>query len=88
MSLFKRFAFWLPIFAVVHYMYELFCNPIKDIVLAIDPLLSYLFTLFDGVVYDYENFKILFPGFLLHVLLWLIYGFIIDRIAKKLSSRV
>ena len=86
MSLFKRFAFWLPILAVIHYMYELIVNPIKDIVLAIDPLLGFLITLFDGVVYDDKLFKLLFPGFLLHFSLWLTYGLIIDRIVKKFRS--
>ena len=86
MSLFKRFAFWLPILAVIYYMYELIVNPIKDIVLTIDPLLGFLFTLFDGVVYDNAHFKLLFPGFLLHFFLWLAYGLIIDRIVKKIKS--
>ena len=85
MSLFKRFVFWLPLLTVVHYIYELLFNPIKDIVLAIDPVLSYLFRLFGGTMYDYENYSILFYGFLLHFILWFIYGFIIDRFIKNLA---
>ena len=83
MSLFKRFGFWLPLLTVVNYIYELLFNPIKDIVLAIDPVLSYLFSLFGGTMYDYENHTILFYGFLLHFILWFLYGMIIDRFIKN-----
>ena len=86
MALFKRFTFWLPFLSVIHYIYEMVFNPIKDIVLAIDPLLGFLFNLFNGAVYDYENHLILFPGFLVHFVLWLLYGLIIDWILKNLSS--
>jgi len=82
MSLFKRFAFWLPLLSVINYIYELLFNPIKDMVGAIDLLLGILFNKFGDVVYDYENHKILFLGFLLHFFLWLIYGIIIDYIIK------
>ena len=86
MSFFKRFAFWLPFLSVIHFIYEMLFNPIKDIVLAIDPLLGFLFKLFNGFVYNYESHLILFPGFLLHFVLWLLYGFIIDCILKNSSS--
>lgn len=84
MPLIKCFAFWLPILAIVNYIYELIFHPIKDIVLAIDPLLGFLFNVFDGVVY--ENYNILFLGFLLHFFLWFVYGVILDCIVKKLGS--
>lgn len=87
--LLKRFAFWLPILAVVHYIFELVWNPVKDIVFAFDPLLAKILWMFNihGFLYDSEHFKILFPGFLLHLLLWLIYGLIIDYIIKFLFKQ-
>lgn len=80
MFLLKRFSFWLPLLALIHYINELIYNPIKDIVFAIDPLLNFLLTTLNnsGFLYDYENHKILFPGFLFHFCLWLIYGVVID----------
>ncbi|WOV83696.1 hypothetical protein PGH26_12530 [Sporosarcina jeotgali] len=86
MSLLKRFAFWLPVMAVIHYIFELLWNPVKDMIFAFDPLLAKIFGLLDsnGFLYDNEHFKILFPGFLVHFFLWLIYGVIIDYIIKVL----
>jgi len=84
MSLFKRFAFWLPLFAVINYIIEILVNPFKDIVLGIDILLGFLFRTFGDLVYDSQNFKILLPGFLLHFFLWLLYGLVIDYFIRKL----
>ncbi|WP_107841604.1 hypothetical protein [Metasolibacillus meyeri] len=84
MSLFKRFAFWLPLLAVVHYIHELILNPITDAALAVDPLLSFLLMKMGHIAYDYENFKLLLPGFLLHFFLWLLYGIVIDKFIKQL----
>ncbi|MCG7334875.1 hypothetical protein MHZ95_06270 [Sporosarcina sp. ACRSM] len=80
MSLLKRFAFWLPVLTVIHYMFEVLWNPVKDIVFAFDPLLAKIFWMLNsgGFLYDDEHFKILFLGFLVHFLLWFIYGLIID----------
>lgn len=89
MSFFKRFSFWLPILAVIHYIFELLYNPVKDIIFALDPLLGKIFWALNikGFLYDSENFKILFPGFLVHLSVWFIYGLIIDYIIKVLSRK-
>ncbi|MEC1177063.1 hypothetical protein P9B03_01085 [Metasolibacillus meyeri] len=84
MSLFKRFAFWLPLLAVVNYIYELIVNPIIEAGLAVDPLLGFLLRKMGNIAYDYENFKLLLPGFLLHFFLWLLYGIVIDKFIKQL----
>lgn len=82
MKLLRRWAFWLPLLAVINYIYELLYRPIKHLVLALDPLLALLFKLFDNIVYDADSYKILFPGFLIHFLLLLTYGWIIDCLIK------
>ncbi|MGF9979184.1 hypothetical protein ABE042_22630 [Viridibacillus arvi] len=89
MSPLKRFAFWLPVITVIHYILELLWNPIKDIVFAIDPLLAKIFGVLNsqGFLYDGEHFKILFPGFLVHFFLWLIYGLIIDYIINLIFKQ-
>ncbi|WP_342511931.1 hypothetical protein MKY34_15035 [Sporosarcina sp. FSL K6-1522] len=88
MSLLKRFSFWLPAMAIIHYIFELLWNPVKDIVFAFDPLLAGIFGVLNshGFLYDNEHFKILFPGFLVHFFLWLIYGAVIDYIINVLFS--
>lgn len=83
MTIFKRFAFWLPLLAIIYYIYELTVNPIKDLIFAIDPLLTILVKVLGHIAYDYENSKILIPGFLVHFFLWLIYGIILDYILPK-----
>ncbi len=72
----------------MNYLFELMYNPVKDMVFAIDPLLNFLLNMLNSneFFYDYGNFKILFPGFLLHFCLWLIYGVIIDYIIKVLMK--
>ncbi|MFC5603750.1 hypothetical protein [Sporosarcina koreensis] len=89
MSLLKRFAFWLPVIAIIHYIFELLWNPVKDIVFAFDPLLVKIFGALNsnGYLYDNEHLKILFPGFLVHFILWLIYGAIIDYIINVLFTQ-
>ncbi|MCT6923478.1 hypothetical protein [Metasolibacillus sp.] len=82
--LLKRFAFWLPVLAVVNYIFELIVNPIKDVGLAVDPLLSFILMNMGNITYDHENFKLLFPGFLIHFSLWLLYGVLIDKFIKQL----
>lgn len=86
MFLLKRFSFWLPLLSLIHYINELIYNPIKDIVFAIDPLLNFSLTILNnsGFLYDYENYEFLFPGFLLHFCLWLIYGVVIDYFIRVL----
>lgn len=84
MVLLKRFAFWLPLLTIIHYIYELTINPVKDIVFAFDPILSFLFNMLSNVTYDVEQNKILIPGFLIHFFLWLIYGLIIDSFIRKI----
>lgn len=88
MSLLKRFSFWFPALAVINYLIELLWNPVKDMVFAFDPLLAKIFGALNsyGFLYDNEHFKILFPGFLVHFFLWLIYGIVIDYIINA-SSR-
>jgi len=89
MSLLKRFAFWLPVMAIVHYIFELLWNPVKDIVFAFDLLLAIISGVLNshGFLYDHEHHKILFPGFLVHFFLWLIYGTIIDYIINLSKNR-
>lgn len=89
MSLLKRFSFWLPVLAVIHYLFELLYNPVKDIVFALDPLLGKIFwTLnMDGILYDSEHSKILFLGLLVHLFVWFIYGLIIDYVIHVLFRR-
>lgn len=89
MSLFKRFSFWLPALAVLNYVIELIWNPYKEIVFGIDLLLAELFWTLNrqGMLYNNEQFKILFPGFLLHFFLWLIYGLVIGAMIYFLFKR-
>ncbi|SKA89957.1 hypothetical protein SAMN04244570_0909 [Sporosarcina newyorkensis] len=86
MSFLKRFSFWLPVLAVIHYIIELLYNPVKDIIFALDPLLGKTFWALNihDFLYDSEHSKILFPGLLVHLFVWLIYGIIIDYIFKLL----
>ncbi len=48
-----------------------------------DPILIYLINKLGSSLYNYEEFKLLLPGFLLHFFLWLLYGIAIDNVIKN-----
>ncbi|GEM_PF-6575570 len=80
MTVFRRLSFWLPALALTLYVNELWMNPAKDIVFAVDPLLAKIVGALDhrNLLYDHTRLQMLFPGFLVHVILWFFYGLIID----------
>ncbi|GKV70205.1 hypothetical protein NCCP2716_27030 [Sporosarcina sp. NCCP-2716] len=80
MTVFRRLSFWLPVLAVMLYVNELWMNPAKDIVFAVDPLLAQIVGVLNhrDYLYDHDRLQMLFPGFLVHVILWFLYGLFID----------
>lgn len=81
MKLFTTFAFWLPFFSFLLILFELFAQPTKSLVFTgIDPLFGHIRSLLP------KNINSQFFLLLLHFLLALLYGFIIDALIKKIKE--
>lgn len=76
----KKFLFWLPFLSLVLIVFEIIVQPIKHIWMAIDPIYAYLYLVL------LEDFHSLTYALILHFILAIIYGFVLDRFIEKLRT--